>query len=619
MAGLSLGLGLGFTRSGGVSYDFYVDSVNGSDANDGTSLVNAFETLDAAETATLAEGSNTTLALAKGSDWRESLNFGTTTGITVGVLGTGDVPVIRCTDIATGWTQPDAATYPNVWYLPNWISELVNNNYRLTAYEDGREMPNVASLAACNTTARSSFITTSPDGDDAIYIHATGGANPNSNGSTYEVSKRISGIYGSTNATIGDLGLTVEGPIIIENAPWVSGGLVSAIGATFKKVAVRDSARGSFLTSGLVEDCIYSGGSTRTNAGTSNQLVFFTSTAGTYPGTVRRCFFIAGDNPDQGTYEDMAALFSHNDQPGVLHDCTSEQCGFVAMASLGGFRATEPIHDGPYAKNAGSFNLQSGSVSKPLIRYGLFNGGVATSQLSSWDAVHEFQHCASYDAKMLRTGDGFIVQNCVWWKSGSQNALTAPIGAGVPNLAVNNSIVVTASWNYAIDMSSLASYTGDYNIFASFFSGRQVRFRYNGTDTGSAGTDQYKLKRWQTLSGQDANSVYILPADQTIGGANALFLAWAEASSGTLADHGPAKGDFRINPSARVYSGADVAYIGEFPDGTPLVANVGPQIHWDWNNRAVAAGPPTAWPDVPETEAEQATYLEDPEAWDFYP
>lgn len=25
------------------------------------------------------------------------------------------------------------------------------------------------------------------------------------------------------------------------------------------------------------------------------------------------------------------------------------------------------------------------------------------------------------------------------------------------------------------------------------------------------------------------------------------------------------------------------------------------------------------WPDVPETEAEQAAYIVDPTAWDFYP
>jgi hypothetical protein len=604
---------IGGGGGGGPAFDFYVDSVNGSDANDGLTAATAKQSL--AAVASLA-ASNQSIVIKKGSTWRDKLNLTGKTGNTVSVLGTGSVPIIECTDIASGWTQPDAVTYPNVWYLPNWISELNTSQFRLTAYENGKELPNVTSLALVNATAGRSFITTSPDGDDAIYIHATGSGDPNTNGSVYTVSKRVSGIHTATN---GNVNLTITGPIIVRNAPWLSGGVVSAIGATFNRVNVRDSARGSFLTSGTVEDSIYSGGSTRTNAGTSNQLVFFTSTAGTYTGTVRRCGFVAGDNPDQAYGEDISGLFSHNDQPGVLHDCMAEQCWFHAIASLGGFRATSPVHVGPYAKNAGSFNLQAGSVTKPKIQYGLFNGGVATSQLSSWDVVHRFEHTVSYDAKMLRTGDGFEVQNCVWFKSGNQNALTSPSGGGVPNLSVNNSICITSDWAYAVDISGLTSYTGNNNIFASFFTGRQARFRYNGIDTASAGTDQHKLKRWQDLSGQDANSVYILPADQTIGGANALFLGWSNASSGTRNDHGPALGDFRINPNARVYSGADVAYIGEFPDGTPLVGNVGPQFHWDWNARAVASGPPTSWPDVPETEVEQTQYISDPEAWNFYP
>ena len=129
------------------------------------------------------------------------------------------------------------------------------------------------------------------------------------------------------------------------------------------------------------------------------------------------------------------------------------------------------------------------------------------------------------------------------------------------------------------------------------------------------------LADWQTAtSGQDANSVYILPADQVAGGANALWLGYTEAAALTdLATIGPAVGDFRINPSARVYGGDNTAYIGTYADGTTPITEAGPQLHWNWNTRAAVAGPPTRWPDVPETLAESRTYISDPAAWNFYP
>lgn len=47
MIGLGLRLGLYRRSMGGVTYDYYVDAVNGSDANDGKSPTAAFQTLGA--------------------------------------------------------------------------------------------------------------------------------------------------------------------------------------------------------------------------------------------------------------------------------------------------------------------------------------------------------------------------------------------------------------------------------------------------------------------------------------------------------------------------------------------------------------------------------------------
>jgi hypothetical protein len=610
------GLGIGSLGGGGGAFvpDFYVDSVNGSDSNDGLTALTAFQTLSKARTEVLARGSGTNLALVSGSDWREALNFGATTGITVGVVGTGSPPIIRCTDIATGWTQPDAVNFPNVWYLPNWISESIANNFLLAVYEDSIELVNLTSdLATLNATPGRTLITTSPDGNDILYLHTSDSGNPNTNGKLYEASKRQAAIYTATSTN--GYNLSVLGPVLGYNASSSAGAFISTSVINYNRIASVDSRRGCYLAQGTVTDCIFRGSTPRRNAGDSNLAVFFTTIPGTFPGSVVRTGFLVGDNPDKTGYEDVAGLFSHNDQPGVTHSCTATQCWFVGLASAGGFRGTGISYTAPYIKNSGPFNLTTGTTpADPPVTYGLMSGGIANAGLASWDAKHSFYHSCSYDNKPIRIANGFEIHNCVWISTNGSTGCMQPISTGINNLDLRNSIFLSINANALplVDLNTNTGYTGDYNIFGTFRADFRIRCRYNGVTYQT-------LAAWQTATGQDANSAYILPADQTIGGANALFLAWAEASSGTLADHGPAQGDFRINPDARVYSSADVAYIGEFPDGTPLVANVGPQFHWDWNTRGVVAGPPTRWPVVPESEADQAAYIADPAAWDFYP
>ena len=51
---------------------------------------------------------------------------------------------------------------------------------------------------------------------------------------------------------------------------------------------------------------------------------------------------------------------------------------------------------------------------------------------------------------------------------------------------------------------------------------------------------------------------------------------------------------------------------------TPITA-AGPQEHWDFGDRVVASGPPTRYPVPPSSIAEMRAYIEDPDAWDWYP
>lgn len=591
-----------FTGAGAFypDYDIYVDSLSGSDANDGLTRATALQTLGAAQTAAIAAGNGVSIGLRRGSSWREQLSLDPLTGVTVAAYGAGNAPKIDASEVATGWTQPDAATYPNVWSV-SWTTTMVGANYGIQAFEDGAVLANVASLAAVNSTPGRTYIATTLTGNDTIYLHTSGSDNPNTNGMVYELNKRPSAI---TTSTVGAETLTVEGIDTLKPG-WFSGSVVTGDGASIKKTIAQDSVDHSLLIAGgSVEDSISIGASPRYGAGASVLLVAFTSTPGTYVTSVKRTGFLAGASPAPGPYEDVGGVFSHNDYPGVINDITLEQSWFVDLISAGGFRGRTIQYIAPYFLRTGGLNSSATTPAATAISYAMGQGIV--SGQSGFDSVAAFTDGAFYDGPRWRLGDGFTITNTSAYGT-SSSGLMQPFSTGIDNLQVNNSVLIVNTWGMAIDLANNTNYSGDYNVLASYFSGRQVRTRIGGTEYQT-------LAAWQAATGQDANSVYTLPADQVSGSADAFWLGVA-----TSANNGPADGDFRINPTAKVYGGDNTPYTGTFADGVTPITDAGPQNHWDWNNRQATSGAPSAFPDVPETLAESRTYTLDPEGWDFYP
>ena len=95
---LRMGLGLGVLQSLTRLANFFVNSVTGSDANNGLTLATAKQTLSASE-ALLSDGKY--LALVNGSSWREAL---APTQANLAIISTGGLPLIDGSDVATGWT-----------------------------------------------------------------------------------------------------------------------------------------------------------------------------------------------------------------------------------------------------------------------------------------------------------------------------------------------------------------------------------------------------------------------------------------------------------------------------------------------------------------------------------
>jgi hypothetical protein len=165
--------------------------------------------------------------------------------------------------------------------------------------------------------------------------------------------------------------------------------------------------------------------------------------------------------------------------------------------------------------------------------------------------------------------------------------------------------------NYSVLQANGACFTNstivsDYNIW--YFHGQSFVRGFVG------GVLKNSLGAWQTDTSQDTNSVYVKHVDQTRGGQYALWLGVAEDIN-----NGPSDGDWRINPGARVYNGADAPLIGTFADGVTPLTDAGIQEHWNFNTRSIVAGPPTRPPVFPATISELRSYVNDPTSWNFYP
>ncbi len=182
--------------------NWYVDSINGSDSNTGTSASQPFATIAKAQSV-LQAGQN--LGLACGSRWREQLTV-SVNGVGVVAYGSGAQPLLDCSDPvpAGAWSKtggrasvyqvavpidaPPAKTFVGCW----------ENDIRLT-YQT-----TVAAVDANPGSYTLSDTSNSPASPITIYVSASDGSNPASNGKEYEYARRN---YGLTAKSASGCGL----------------------------------------------------------------------------------------------------------------------------------------------------------------------------------------------------------------------------------------------------------------------------------------------------------------------------------------------------------------------------------------------------------------------------
>lgn len=300
--------------------NIFVDSVNGSDSNTGSSAAVPIKTISRLMSLMV---SGSTVWLARGSYWREQLGAlgGSAVGVGVTVYGSGQMPVLDGADVVNpaAWAKTGGLT--SVYDL-TWTHDVANGSF-VSLWENTTRLRWVASAALCDATAGSFYV----DICDAtatshVYYHPTGNGNPASNGLTVEMSKRTYGLIAGLNWSVEYVHTRRQ----LHN----DGSLVGSAFGTFRHCLAEDGTKHNmFLAGGLAEDCIawLSDWADRTNTAA---YVAYVSDGTGQTATFRRCIskmdaakvaaaVTGGTGLDAFTAH--TADTSHNWQSVIFEDC----------------------------------------------------------------------------------------------------------------------------------------------------------------------------------------------------------------------------------------------------------------------------------------------------------
>lgn len=568
----------------------YVDSRNGNDANDGLSPAGAKQTLAAAANQ-LDTGA--VLHLMRGSHWRETLIV-PAGGTRVEAYGNGEPPVIDGADVISGWTSAPGSV--GLWQAA--VTHEGFGNHRLTVYENGELMNRVPDPDACERTPGSFVDVKGSDGSPVtVRIHPRDSGNPNTNGRVYEVSRRLHVLR------IDGDGVTVSG---VETRRQIhNDGSLAAVPLTGIEVEKTLMAHGTkhnaVIGSGTIRDSI---------AFASDEVTALE------PSNIAFTFHLPDPTGQRVTVERVGTIgikggdfIAHNAGPGAYASINLRQVWGVDTRFP---TLPDPSFgttlDGAFYRGGASLPSNV-PVSRMLAILSPTSGAsnlYGSTRYSDCAIYAEDRYGASnYDAILRANSNGIIAFDHL--------AIAGPLTyssvfglAGMTSGSVASHGSIYFGGQAHLKIASGVVYTGDHNVFHTTHP--DPAFQVFCERSGTAHTT---LAEWQAATGQDEHSVWLKDADQA--GANAF---WLGVSSGLNA--GPADGDWRINPNAKVYNSGGTALIGTFADGTPIT-RAGPQTHWDWNSRTSKPGPSRSWPRVPVTLAESRTYIREPSKWNFYP
>lgn len=608
--GLTLPAILG--RRGGVRLSLFDDSVNGDDSNDGLTSSTALQTLAAAQALIQP---NTNLILLDDSYWREQFDI-PQPGFRSESEGDGAIPVIDGADVVTsGWTQPDAVTYPNVWSR-SWTraSATTTSSEYLGYWEEGERTTRQTSLANLQAGADGDWHTTSLTAQTStVSIRAAG--DPNSDGILREITKRAHGINGHST-TLGHAAPArqeINGPLEIKRCVGHYNAIAGGPGV-IRNVLLRDGNIHHLVTEGhLTENVIAT--EYHPEIGPEGAMVAYRADGTGFDHTFRGCMVLLPGGNSKIQNSNVTAFHGHSSSnPAIMRDISFEAC-ISRGAAFGGPAAESVAITGAHVEDSygPAFVISSpSSLQAVQVR----DTVTPSPARPNYAGVRRVQ--ASNTKPIALTNSSIqLLANFGMWVAGNADVVvskaaligTIPFSGFADDRASPNLTYSIFQGGRSLDNIE-TGYVGDFNVF--YFVGQAApQFGFNGTTYGGS-----NMSTWQAATGQDLNSVFLKAADQVSGNGIAF---WKGIADGV--NNGPVDGDFRINPAARVYHGTTGAQLsGVFADGVTPITEAGAQEHWNWNERAIVPGPPTLYPSLPQTIDEMRLYIRNPSTgWDFYP
>lgn len=277
---------------------WYVDSVNGNDANNGRSSSKPFQTISALTS--ISEGDS--IYLAAGSSWREQLDISVDL-VSIIKYGVGADPIIDASDIDANGSFAKTGGRINVYEISITPAWDVGNSW-LNVWEGSTVLTRVADVATCDATPGSCY-PSAASGTITLYVHATDSSDVTANGYVYTHTQRQYAI----NAGGADY-------ILVD-------------GVTCRK-QLHDNGSGFFGRYARLSNCQFNWGHKHNVYIKDGARLIGTTCSGAYYGTSNGSMFIANENTPSG----IGVLFQNC--VAELSSYDSYISGFDAHNNVGG-------------------------------------------------------------------------------------------------------------------------------------------------------------------------------------------------------------------------------------------------------------------------------------------
>lgn len=314
---------------------WFVDSVAGSDASNGTSATTPLQTIAALLGKSIVAGD--CIALKKGSTWREQLTL-PADRVCVATYGTGNAPLLDASDAISGgaWTKTGGRT--NIYQAD--LTFHFGGFPRI--WENDASFTKAADLTALDSAVGYFFAGPEPfgEGDHVVtmYVHATSDGNPASNGKTYEYNSRGLGVF---SQFAGNVVSNVRTRRNLAN----NGSFELGINSIATDITAQDGTKhnalmhgGGFWRYATMTDSYYNGQS-------KIALVIFDATGAGRSATLHNCSYTESvEAGGTGFYSHTSAVDATLFGTTILKNCSTS--GLALGSSIAGFAATEMIIDG---------------------------------------------------------------------------------------------------------------------------------------------------------------------------------------------------------------------------------------------------------------------------------